>query len=542
MTIRTRLIAGLASLAIAISPVLRLPAAWSPPVLTGLVLTGTVATEAAARARGGRSSGGYSRPSVRTPSFSAPRTATPRYTPPRTPSTSGGYARPSQRAAPPPIRGGAQSSGDQALSRQRAADALRQQRTLEQQRQQAPRPSPAPSRAWGTGDRRTPSVAAPPPAGSSGWFAQRGWSAPPYAATAPRSFGVWDGLFLWFLLDNLNRPGYADWFRGNRNDPGVQQWRQQADAMARENPELRGKLAQLDARTDPATAPADTGWVEVPPDIPSEIATFDEDKRRTPTAAPAGGSSGFGMLFGFALVGGAGALAYMAVRRRRAEQGAAPMNKLESAAAMARNALSPQAYTPQHFRVGMVLTVDLSPFILAAGATKVTPPEGSTEGRATVAAVGQLSAAGMVRLHLADRRSLFQLHLGADGLPDECRYFSLFDEVTPADAAEWDAWLHPAEGMIGWPEFQTQDDKLYRRAWSPGSTKVPPLAMVEEIATAEGTDSVRLQSMLYAAPTGLPAPAPPTEYILVSVVERQGHAWVELRAGIDINPATLELT
>jgi hypothetical protein len=48
--------------------------------------------------------------------------------------------------------------------------------------------------------------------------------------------------------------------------------------------------------------------------------------------------------------------------------------------------------------------------------------------------------------------------------------------------------------------------------------------------------------MLYGAPTGLAAPAPATEYILVTAVQRQGQAWVELRAGIDINPATLELS
>jgi hypothetical protein len=47
--------------------------------------------------------------------------------------------------------------------------------------------------------------------------------------------------------------------------------------------------------------------------------------------------------------------------------------------------------------------------------------------------------------------------------------------------------------------------------------------------------------MLYAAPTGAAEPAPPTEYILVSAVEAEGQAWVEIAAGIDVNPATLSL-
>ena len=47
--------------------------------------------------------------------------------------------------------------------------------------------------------------------------------------------------------------------------------------------------------------------------------------------------------------------------------------------------------------------------------------------------------------------------------------------------------------------------------------------------------------MLYAAPTGAPAPAPQTEYILVQSVEDGSSAWVEIRAGIDLNPASLGL-
>ena len=37
------------------------------------------------------------------------------------------------------------------------------------------------------------------------------------------------------------------------------------------------------------------------------------------------------------------------------------------------------------------------------------------------------------------------------------------------------------------------------------------------------------------------AAAPQTEYILVSAIEATGQAWVEIDAGIDINPAALTL-
>jgi hypothetical protein len=47
--------------------------------------------------------------------------------------------------------------------------------------------------------------------------------------------------------------------------------------------------------------------------------------------------------------------------------------------------------------------------------------------------------------------------------------------------------------------------------------------------------------MLYGAPTGGAAAAAQTEYILVSAIEAEGQAWVEVDAGIDINPAALQL-
>ncbi len=95
--------------------------------------------------------------------------------------------------------------------------------------------------------------------------------------------------------------------------------------------------------------------------------------------------------------------------------------------------------------------------------------------------------------------------------------------------------------MIGWPEFQTKNGKLYARLWAPGDGPVPPRLMVERIESLEGTREVQSRAMLYAAPTGIAAPGPETEYILVSAQQDGGRAWVEIRAGIDINPASLSL-
>jgi hypothetical protein len=161
----------------------------------------------------------------------------------------------------------------------------------------------------------------------------------------------------------------------------------------------------------------------------------------------------------------------------------------------------------------------------------------------SVEAVGLLEDSGVQlnRLYLPGRTAFFQLHLGSDGAPDECRYFSLLDQVEPASQSEWGEWLDPAQGMIGWPAFQTKDGMTYDRAWAPGPTKIQPRQQTETVQNLGGVTQRQLQAMLYARATGATPPAPSTEYAMVEAVQDQGQAWVEILAGIDVNPASLSL-
>ena len=157
------------------------------------------------------------------------------------------------------------------------------------------------------------------------------------------------------------------------------------------------------------------------------------------------------------------------------------------AAAIAPPGLSGRGAT--RFRVGQTIPLDPAPFLLAAGVTKVQPPPGS--GMISVEAVGLLEDAGaqLHRLYLPGRTAFFQLHLGADGAPDECRYFSRLDEVQPADQAEWGQWLDPAQGMIGWPAFQTKDGKNYDRIWAPGQARSRAASADRDDADAQRGDA-----------------------------------------------------
>ena len=221
------------------------------------------------------------------------------------------------------------------------------------------------------------------------------------------------------------------------------------------------------------------------------------------------------------------------------------MGTARSAGEMLRHKISGEGYTPQHFRLGMTVTLDPTPFLLGAGHIKAQAPGGGADPNAltSVQAVGRIAdgAVRANRLYLPDERSMFEVYESAPGEIEQCRFFSLIDQVTPADEAEWGAWLDPQQGMIGWPQFQTKDGKLYDRVWAPGSAMVPPRELAETVETVQGTRNVRHQAMLYAAPTGVAAPGPETEYILVETVEDGGRAWVEIRAGIDINPASLSI-
>ncbi len=392
-------------------------------------------------------------------------------------SSSGGYRRPST-AGSGYVSG---SAGDVAISRTAAAQALQQYRASQQQQS------------------RRPPVAA---TGSQGAVWGDGGYAPrrPPAYGTPAGFpGGYGTAAFWAMLGALSASDRAAYFRQSQADPGYQQWRQQA----LQDPNTTARLAALGDRA--TAAPSDAGA----------------------TGATASGGSGVVWIVVF-VAAAVFALLWLA-RRRAARQPAAGAPPSLSGSAATR------------FRVGQTIPLDPAPFLLAAGVSKVQPPPAG--GMISVEAVGLLDDAGvrLHRLYLPGGTAFFQLHLGADGAPDECRYFSRLDEIRPASQAEWGEWLDPAQGMIGWPAFQTKDGKTYDRAWAPGQSRVPPRQQTETMQALAGVRQRQLQAMLYAGPTGAAPPAPASEYVMVAAVDDSGQAWVEIHAGIDVNPASLTL-
>lgn len=528
--------------AIALSAVLLVPQS-APGLATAAAASaaGTIVfatpTDAWARKSSGSSSGGYSRPSSSSSSSRTP-SASSGYSKPSS-GSSGGYSIPRTPSSSSSTSSGSSSASDKAMSRQGSSDALKRYRDADK-----PATTAQPSTSdrgsgwsWTSGSRRGYS---PSSGGSwSGWYGQRGWSPPRYASPG-RGFGMWDALFLWFMLDSLTSPGHAAFFHNHQNDPGVREWRAEAERLAKDNKDLAAKLDQLDKSVAQMKGqPVDPN--QLPPDVPVQVATGStSDDTMSGVQQPAK-SGGFGLFWLVVVLAAVLFLLWLARRRlaaRKPKEDSVPLGTIGN---FVSQKLSGKPYEPKLFRVGMTVTIDPTPFLLAAGLTKVQAPEA---GLTSIPAVGTVTSGSAVvhRLYLPDANSFFQLHLDKDGHPTECRYFTMLDEVNPADEAEWGFWLDRNEGMIGWPEFQTKDGKVYQRAWTPGASRVAPFKMREELKDVRGSKTRALDAMLYAAPTGAAAPAPDKEYILVAAVEADGQAWVEIAAGIDVSPASLSLT
>ncbi|EKO40990.1 MAG: hypothetical protein B193_0281 [Solidesulfovibrio magneticus str. Maddingley MBC34] len=106
-------------------------------------------------------------------------------------------------------------------------------------RESAGAAGPQPSRTWDNyRDYRS---------NRDNYYAGQGWSVPNYAYQSAPSFGLWDAMFLWFMLRQANGPSFM---YNHQGDPGVQAFRQEADKLAASNADLKKQLADMDAKID----------------------------------------------------------------------------------------------------------------------------------------------------------------------------------------------------------------------------------------------------------------------------------------------------
>jgi len=74
-----------------------------------------------------------------------------------------------------------------------------------------------------------------------------GYNAPAYAYYGSPSYGMWDTIFLYSMMSNMNNNNAARFAYNHQNDADYRAWRREADKLSQDNAELRAQLAQIDA-------------------------------------------------------------------------------------------------------------------------------------------------------------------------------------------------------------------------------------------------------------------------------------------------------
>ena len=235
----------------------------------------------------GSSSSSWGRSTTSTPSYSAPRSST---TPSRPPTSSGGYSAPKSSApkassgsytAPSP-RGqatpGASSPKpaakaptarpiDLAVAAKQSSDSLAKMRS-EQTKFTRP---PVSGGAVGAspiagGYQSTGKSTSMYYENRNSYYATRSYSPPVYVYQGSPSYGSWDAIFLWSMLDSRDR----SFAYHHANDPGYLAWRREADRLAADNTSLRDRLAALDAEVKSQTGERNPKYL--PKGVPPEVA------------------------------------------------------------------------------------------------------------------------------------------------------------------------------------------------------------------------------------------------------------------------------
>lgn len=128
--------------------------------------------------------------------------------------------------------------------------------------------------------------------GRTTYYGNSGWSAPQYVYYSSPSFGMWDGMMLWMMLDHINDDKYAKMAYNHANDPGFQQWKQEATKLAESNAELKTKLAAMETKVAGMSGERDSGYL--PEGVPAAVALSNEalsaaDKTKVPFIMATGG-------------------------------------------------------------------------------------------------------------------------------------------------------------------------------------------------------------------------------------------------------------
>jgi TRAP transporter TAXI family solute receptor len=238
-------------------------------------------------------SSGYAKPSL--PGSTTPSEARPG-------SPQGGYAKPTASAIPKEkFSGGSQfdkTKVDQ-LKKQRSQESLRSYRA-EQNKFKKPEEAADPSmyssnplyqkgQVYGDFNYRSHYQ------NRDQYYRAQNYQPPAYAFGGSPSFGMFDALFLYWMLDHASNRNVAATAYHHADDPGYKKWRQEVEGLAKDNQDLKSKLAELDKQTKTLEGtPKDAGYLPkgVPTDAALAASVLATKKPEKPVVRFAGGQGG----------------------------------------------------------------------------------------------------------------------------------------------------------------------------------------------------------------------------------------------------------
>jgi len=206
---------------------------------------------------------------------------------------------------------------------------------------------------------------------------------------------------------------------------------------------------------------------------------------------------------------------------------------------------------PLGLRMNALLEIPEIDFILGGNDLKMKHPGGTL----TVASMGKIpmgdSTVHRFYANLEGGVYVLQVVVDSNHAIEECKLFTLLDEVYPDD---WGFWLAESDGYIGLDRFQIKDGTVYYRVWdsqggenptagdqqSSSMSRIAPVHLEEMIYMdpyGEQKEMVRYESMLY----GRHVNDNVDEYLLVSAAEEINGASVQIMLGIDLQPASIKV-
>lgn len=105
------------------------------------------------------------------------------------------------------------------------------------------------------------------------YYSRKRYSPPGYYYRSYRSFGIWDSLFLWMMLDRISTPQYSRFYYSHYNDPDVKKFIAEANELSEDNEELKEKLDTMEKEVQTMKlngVAADPNYI--PEDISPELA------------------------------------------------------------------------------------------------------------------------------------------------------------------------------------------------------------------------------------------------------------------------------